>query len=819
MAQAQVILHSGMGKLEKSIQQKVLSFILKVQEDDTLTGLDMKIPKNVKDNAVRTARVDKSLRAVMFRLQSSTNGTNHYVLVGVYEHDKAYEVASTMSLRVNPINGVTELVAHPIADVAGAPVFEEAPAVEDAVPGDSAGRGEPTTEPAADPPAADASVPAAPATAPAAVSTEPGVGEKHVGRTLLAVGRTVMLDELGLDATAVDRAVGMATVDELLDLLEENPLPEWQKDVLLDLASGSSAAEVALKMSFVSEDGQPTHVVEADAPQDDKLLAGLRTDAAQLSFAVVEGEEELRAAIESGDFGAWRVFLHPEQRRWAQRDYNGSFRLSGGAGTGKTVVLVHRAVRLARKGKTQQAAGAAPVRILLTTFTKNLAKELATQVKTLDSAAELASALGDAGIHVEGLDRLARTVLNGATVEEIREATKATLGRVRGGQAELTKLTPDSVWTDAVETSEVTLPARGDGQAFLRAEYETVILANGITEKADYLRVRRPNRGVRLSRGQRADVWQVVEAYRQRAYIDGTTSFGEKLHIAARILQARAEAIDVPGVPEDERARAYLVDHVLVDEGQDLTVGHLRLLRALVRKGPNDIFLAEDSHQRIYGQKLVLSHFGINIQGRSRRLTLNYRTTERNLRFGLGILEGSQFQELFGESAEAGAFTDLEGTPETRAGYRSLRAGLDPIVERYATDAEELDGIAGHLRGWLDEAETDTTLRPDQLAVLVRTQYVQDAVVRGLAERGIEVRSVDQSGTGKGKPVVMTMHRAKGTEFRNVILARVTKGTVPAAVASERYSDEASRDVDQRERSLLYVAATRGRDQLVVTGR
>lgn len=825
MAQSQVILHTGMKKLEKSIQSKVLTFILKVQQDDSLTGLDIKIPQNVQDKAVRTARVDKSLRAVMFRLQSSASGMNHYVLVGVYPHDDAYEVASKLSLRVNPINGVTELIENPIADVAAAPVVQDnvpaagvpvadAPAVEAPEPDE-------VTEAAATPAevrtheqtADDAAVEDAQRSAPG-----PAVGEKHVGRTLTKVGRDVMVESLGMGESIVDRALTTATVDELLELLAGTTVPEWQADALLDLASGSSADEVALKMSFTPDEDQDTADEPAGEAADDQLIAGLKTDAARLSFAVVEGEDELRAAIEEGDFASWRVFLHPEQRRWAQRDYNGSFRLSGGAGTGKTVVLVHRAVRLARKGQAEQAAGGDSTRILLTTYTKNLADELATQVTTLDSSQKVAEALGDPGIHVAGLDSLAFKVISQASDDEIRQATRDVLGRPRGTQSDLRKNTPDDVWADAVQVADVTLPDRGDGKAFVRAEYERVVLAHRITEKSAYLRVRRPNRGVRLSRGQRGDVWQVMEAYRQRAFIDGTTSFVEKLHIAARILQSRAERIDVPGVPEAERRQAYLVDHVLVDEGQDLSVGHLQLLRALVRKGPNDIFLAEDSHQRIYGQRIVLSHFGITIQGRSRRLTLNYRTTERNLRFGLGILDGTQFGDLFADGGEAEEFTDLEGTPESRAGYRSLRAGVDPVVERYGSDAEELDGIAAYLKAWIDDAKNDPTLKPENLAVLVRTRYVQDSIVRGLAERDVDVRAVNDKGTGKGKPVVLTMHRAKGTEFRNVILARINKGTIPAALTSERYSDEASSDVDQRERSLLYVAATRARDQLVVTG-
>jgi hypothetical protein len=137
---------------------------------------------------------------------------------------------------------------------------------------------------------------------------------------------------------------------------------------------------------------------------DDALIAGLRTSAAQLSFAEIEDQEELKRVAEGGDFEAWRVFLHPEQRRWAQRGYNGPFRLSGGAGTGKTVVLVHRAVRLA---KAPVPVDGLPPRVVLTTFTRNLASELEAQVSTFDSSVPRAGQLGNPGLYVAGVDQLA----------------------------------------------------------------------------------------------------------------------------------------------------------------------------------------------------------------------------------------------------------------------------------------------------------------------------------------------------------------------------------------------------------------------------
>ena len=159
-----------------------------------------------------------------------------------------------------------------------------------------------------------------------------------------------------------------------------------------------------------------------------------------------------------------------------------------------------------------------------------------------------------------------------------------------------------------------------------------MVLANRITTLEQYAKIARPGRGVRLSRPQRIAVWKLVEAYRRQSQMDETLSFPEVLALAAEALRDRAES-----------GGRYLADHVIVDEAQDLHATHWALLRALVAEGPNDLFIAEDSHQRIYGSPVVLSRFGIKIVGRSRRLTLNYRTTAQNLHFAVGVLSGADY--------------------------------------------------------------------------------------------------------------------------------------------------------------------------------
>lgn len=827
-----ITIHKNVSKIEKSIRAKLMDFLMKLDADETSPGLHIEPIRNSADRRFRTGRVDKFWRAVLFKLSGKTGSS--WVIYGVYPHDDAIKLAASLKLDVNPTNGVTEITLVDKVDSEELEARLAAASTETELKGQSPGEGtavdelqpdnessrahdtDASTESAGHQVDERSQIPATFVRAPA----DPIFADRPLTETLGVVTDAQLISELGIWSDVVAVARSCRSVDELLNRLDARKIPEWQSDALLDLASGTSYTDVAKKLFGAEHDDadsvgevagvQPTPMPVSDETgpgdlsatasgkrsDDDALIAGLRTSAAQLSFAEIEDEDELKRVAEGGDFEAWRVFLHPEQRRWAQRGYNGPFRLSGGAGTGKTVVLVHRAVRLA---KATVPVDGLPPRVVLTTFTRNLASELDDQVSTLDSSVPRAGQLGNPGLYVAGVDQLAFEVLRGATSDELTQATTTLLGRPHLG---IKNRGDDSDWDRALETASDDLPERARNRVFLQDEYEQIVLPNRLSKKSDYLRVRRPSRGVRLSRQQRALVWDVIEAYRVRTATNDTLSFVEVNHLAALIVEARAKAVDLPSRTEAERRAAYPVDHLLVDEGQDLNSGHWMFLRALARPGRDDLFIGEDSHQRIYGNKVVLSRFGINIVGRSRRLTLNYRTTEQNLAFGLNILSG-------------GSFTDLEDSAESVAGYRSLRTGIAPEVRGFGTLDEELEFVADVLDKWLKECGDDATLNPEQIAVLVRSDPGKAA--RRLGDYGVSVQSVGKGLIKEGLPVVMTMHRAKGTEFRNVVIIHAGSEDIPSKLNGRFQPEEYSADFNLRERSLLYVAATRARDRLVVT--
>lgn len=727
-------------KIDKSIKAKAYTFMEKLQTDDTAPGLHIEPIVGAQDSRVRTGRVDDNFRAVMFKV--TAEGSVTYVMHGFWKHDVANRIAESVMLTVNPLTGIAEIKTS---------VDSEAlEAAAEASAGATAGSSTPTPTPTAT------------STQPE-VTAGPGLLE-HYGLD------AEKLIKLGLDEEFARAAMTVSDESALMALVERCSI-EWQGLALIDLSAGKPIEEVK---SIYGLD----RPVDESGTEDEQLLRGLEHPASQLTFAWIEDNEELRRAIEESEFAAWRTFLHPLQAKFVERDFSGASKITGGAGTGKTVVALHRARRLAKE--------AGSPRVVLTTYTTNLAASLQRDIVRLDPDVALARRLGEPGLRIDGVDALIRAVLAQAGAG-IATASEAVLGY---GTTQVLQRTGNQAWDEAIEAAGQELPDKLRSAAFFAAEYGAVVLPRRVKTETAYFRAPRRGRGVALSRGQRVAVWAVIESYRASSRARGTIDFEEAAAIAAEQLDIEAET------------GSRLADQVLVDEGQDLVATRWQFLRALVAPGPNDLFIAEDSHQRIYGQKITLSHLGIQTQGKSRRLTLNYRTTAQNLRWAMSVLDGS-------------SFSDIDGDSESHDTYRSARSGPVPVELACGSMTDELDQAAELLKGWL--ADPDVASAPETVAVLVRDQYQRERVVNGLEERGVDVRPVDRDAIRAGSPVAMTMHRAKGTEFARVLLFGVRDGSLPSGVKKYDFSEADLQDALLRERSLLYVAASRARDVLAIS--
>ncbi|MDY7103640.1 MAG: AAA family ATPase [Actinomycetota bacterium] len=556
------------------------------------------------------------------------------------------------------------------------------------------------------------------------------------------------LTRLGIDPGVVPAVRAFTTEDELAGLL--GLLPQGQAEALILLSGDESVEEIYAKVAGSIE---PAEVDPTD------VAGALTAPASGTRFRVIADERELEELLDA-PLARWRTYLHHSQRSIAYRDaYNGPVRVTGGAGTGKTVVALHRTKALADALATEPSGDGPP--ILFTTFTRNLAQTIAADLELLGGPELLDR------VEVTNVDQLAHRIVRDAEGAGVAIASgKEVAERCGDVLAELGLQDHLSV-------------------AFVLGEWDHVVLARECTTREDYFRASRAGRGVRLDRRGRADVWRVIEALRERLADRGWRTHLQVAVDATRHLRARDEP-------------PY--GHVVVDEGQDLHEAQWRMLRAAVAEGPNDLFIVGDSHQRIYDRRSSLSKVGVNIRGRSHTLRVNYRTTAEILRWGLGVLGREVFDDLDG------------GTVGRRIGdYHSFLHGAEPRACAASSRRAQLDELAKHVRSWVDAG-----IDASDIAVTARTKRPFRGVRRALTDAGLDVCVL-----GRELPIapgvrVGTMHRLKGLEFRCVAIVDASDDVVPApwdlTAADE---DPVQHDLDlRRERCLLYVACTRARDHL-----
>ncbi|MGP5008396.1 UvrD-helicase domain-containing protein [Brachybacterium tyrofermentans] len=759
--------------LENRLFTKVQSTIKKLRNDWRSPGLHVEPIEQAKDSRVRTARVNQQYRLVLFHLEESPKDV--FYVEGVYNHDDAYDVAGSKFLRVNDVSGQFEVrrrqdvpqgrannaadseIKRRAAELAAAQQAKRE--LEEAARNDTA--------PVQEPKCVDGEE-----------SSEPPPHPPTPSGPALHVSVEDLVDVLGMDREIAERAV-MADEVELLEIASY--APRWQGEALVELATGRSIQEVKEAFRTEATSGTP-----ADVPTDsDDVLKAIHSGGSRRRFLILDEDEEYADVLEHGDFAAWHVFLHPDQRRYVDLESSGPFRLTGGAGTGKTVVLIHRAVRLAGR------ATPAP-RIVLTTFTRGLAESLKRQLRSLDPDHQVAKSPGDPGIYVGGIDQISRFVVNRA--RDKRGVMADVLG---WGQDTLPRLgRPSQDWDRAISDAGVELPEQLRSSHFFATEYSEIVLPQRLLTEQDYMRAGRAGRGTKLGRLQRRAVWAVISRYRDEGMRNAALDWDELSAVAARALDAASEK----GEPRP-------VDHLLIDEAQDARPPHWQMFRAITVDGPDDLFIAEDSHQRIYGNRVVLKRYGIGIVGRSRRLRLNYRTTAENLRFAMAVLAGGDYQI---SDAEEGAFEEQSGA------YRSARSGPAPQMLRSETLSEEYDDIARLVQQWVaDMAEVG--LDPSSLGILTHEKFRAANLVAALGERGVRIRHLEREAPSEGLPLVLTLHTAKGMEFSRVILFGMSAESIPANRRGMDYDEDAILQARQRERSLLYVGATRARDYLAVS--
>jgi len=457
---------------------------------------------------------------------------------------------------------------------------------------------------------------------------------------------------------------------------------------------------------------------------------------------LIADQEELEQAL-AFPWEKWGVFLHPSQRALVERSFSGPARVAGSAGTGKTIVAIHRAVRLARDNPN--------ARILLTSFSQPLADAMAKKVLVL--------APETGGI----VPRVTTASFRGIA-EQMYQLEYGVRPRIAS----------DAVLRERLRAAATATGLKGFSERFLLSEWTNVIDAWGLKSLDAYSTVQRMGRKSKLGPNQRARLWPVFQAVRDGLAAERYTTWADVFTGLADALAGR------PIKP---------FDHVIIDEAQDLAPAELRFFAALAPAVADGLFLSGDVGQRIFQHPYSWASLGVDVRGRSHTLKVCYRTSQQIRRAADRLLPT--------------VLRDTDGLEDERRGIVSVFDGPAPEVKFLATAATEAETVHDAIETWLSEG-----IAAHEIGLFVRTSELVARARAAIA--GIK---------GAAEMVTVPMSLAKGLEFRAVVVMACDEGILPLDERVAEAADEAELDeIYETERRLLYVACTRAREHLLLTG-
>jgi hypothetical protein len=457
---------------------------------------------------------------------------------------------------------------------------------------------------------------------------------------------------------------------------------------------------------------------------------------------LIADQEELEQAL-AFPWEKWGVFLHPSQRSLVERYFSGPARVAGSAGTGKTIVAIHRAVRLARDDPA--------AKVLLASFSQPLADALAKKLLVL--------APETGGV----VPRITTASFRGIA-EQMYQLEHGVRPRIAS----------DAVLRERLRTAAASAGLKGFSERFLLSEWTNVVDAWGLSSLDAYSTVERMGRKSRLGPNQRARLWPVFAAVREALATERYTTWASVFTDLAKALESRT---------------SKPFDHIVIDEAQDLAPAELRFFAALAPAGANGLFLSGDIGQRIFQHPFSWASLGVDVRGRSHTLKVCYRTSQQIRRAADRLLPA--------------VLRDSDGLDDERRGIISVFDGPPPEVRSFATTTAEAEAVRAAIERWLGEG-----IVAHEIGLFVRTP---ELVARA--------RAAIEGLPGAAEMVTAQMSLAKGLEFRAVAVLACDEGVLPLDERIADAADEAELDeIYETERRLLYVACTRAREHLLLTG-
>lgn len=522
-------------------------------------------------------------------------------------------------------------------------------------------------------------------------------------------------------------------------------LPEDIFENLFYLADGANISNLIIE-------------IEEGKIQEENLEKQAESLNNQRNFIQLTNDDIFNEVLEGG-LDKWKYYLHPSQRKLVNKDFSGSIKVTGGAGTGKTVAAIHRLKYLVENSKS----GA---KILFTTFTKALTGNL------IESAKMLKVDLSH--VTINNIDALAF------------EMTKdfhliSSNGKILDYDEKKTA----KLWEDLLRDNLIPYDIN-----FLEKEYCDVILNNNVSTLNDYIKTYRTGRGKPISRRQKKELWVYFQLFNELKSRDNYYYKAELYNILSDYLKEK---------------NLTPFEHCIVDELQDFSNAELRLLRAFVEEKSNDLFMVGDPLQKIYDRKINFTRGArINIRGKkSQRLRINYRTTEEIKRLALSIIKDFNYD-------------NFDGAEEEKAGYVSLFHGIKPEYRLFKTKDEEINLLIEKIKSLRDQGYSLS-----ELAITSRTRNGYKDFRSSLHNADIpycEFQGGNKIGDIEGIPL-LTFHNIKGLEFKQVFLVDVNERNCPfIPQIFEYYSEEEKENHLKSERSLLYVAISRAIQNVEISG-
>lgn len=550
-------------------------------------------------------------------------------------------------------------------------------------------------------------------------------------------------------ATAPRAIFADLTADELLDVGTPSDWVDeirgWTEDDFFQRSEHLPAEVTEALLDYAATGQLPERKpVEAEPLEHPDTLRRIR---------LIESSEELAHALDY-PWDKWSVFLHPSQREVVEKDFSGPARVTGSAGTGKSIVAIHRAARALRSD--------AHSRVLLTSFSRPLANSLSAKMKVLLTEDPTVSNRLSVASFEDAASDLYELAYGRRPVVASEEVQRAALERAMA------------------DTGYADLPLR-----FVEAEWRHVVDGWSIKDQESYASVPRIGRRNRLGSKQRDALWPVFQKARE-------------ILSARRMLTQNQLFDEVAAAYADKSEKPFT--HVVVDEAQDLGVSALRMMSA-VSGGPNAQFFAGDIGQRIFQHPFSWLTLGVDVRGRSSNLRINYRTSR-------------QIREAADKLLPL-AVRDVDGIEVSRADAQSVFEGPLPDILECRDEDEETESVAAFLKRSIDDE-----ISPAEMAVFVRSNDQLERARRAVMAAGLECRQLSERvEESPDRVAIGTMHFAKGLEFKAVAVMACDDEVLPLQSRIDEATDEDElREVFDTERHLFYVACTRARDRLHISG-